>query len=291
MHSKYSEDGEYSPMEIVEQCYEQGISMMSITDCNCAKANMEAKALAEEKGIAYIPGIEIECVYKETKFNVLGYGIDFQSNDFDQIEQNIERQSFQASLLRLELTQALGFHITENDMWNISKDCYWKWSWTGEMFAKVLLHKPEYMDHPFLMLYRTGGSRSDNPYVNFYWDFYSQGKPCYSKIEYPALEEVLNIIHSNKGIAVLVQPTTILKEKEFLLYEILSKGIDGIEAFGVYHTLEQATIFYQIACERHMISTFGSDLYSKMKPSISIGKNSGAIYAGEMNELTNRLMK
>lgn len=217
IHSRYSEDGEYSPMEIVEQCYEQGISMMSITDRNCAKANMEAKALAEEKGITYIPGIEIECVYKETKFNVLGYGIDFQSNEFDQIEQNIERQSFQASIQRLESTQVLGFHVTENDMWNILKDCYWKCSWTGDMFAKVLLQKPEYIDHPLLSLYRTGGSRSDDPYANFYWDFYAQGKTCYSKIEYPTMEEVINIIHCNKGIAVLSHPAVNLKIRNFCL--------------------------------------------------------------------------
>lgn len=290
VHSRYSEEGEYSPIELIDLCCGQGISMMSITDRNCAKANMEAKTLAEEKGITYIAGIEIDCVYKETKFSVLGYGIDFHHSDFDQIEQNVERQNFQVSLHRLELTQELGFHITENDMWNVSKDCYWKVSWTGGMFAKVLLQKPEYMDHPLLSLYRAGGSRSDDPYTNFCLDFYAQGKLCYSKVEYPALEEVINLIHRNKGIAVLAHPAVNLKGKEFLLDEILRKGIDGIEVFSSYHTPKQAGLFSQITCERHMISTCGSGFYGKMRPLVSIGEYKGLISNKELVKLTNRLL-
>jgi len=33
--------------------------------------------------------------------------------------------------------QALGFHITENDMWEVSKTNYWPGRWTGEMFGEV----------------------------------------------------------------------------------------------------------------------------------------------------------
>lgn len=273
MHSRFSEDGEYTPVELVELCSAQDIHIMSVTDHNCARANVEAQAAAKSKGIIYIPGIEIDCVYKDTNFHVLGYGIDYQSKDFERIEGNIEEQSYQASLLRLEKTQAMGFHVTENDMWNISKNCYWPRTWTGEMFAEVLLAKPENGDHPLLRPYRAGGSRSDNPYVNFYWDYYSQGKACYGKIEYPMMEEMINTIHRNHGAAVLAHPGVNLKGKEFLLDEILGLGIDGIEAFSSYHTSEQAKNFYQIAREKQVFVTCGSDYHGKTKPSIKIGKH------------------
>lgn len=97
MHSRYSEDGEYTPSELVKQCAEKGVRMMSVTDHNCAKANEEAAKAAKEKGIAYIPGIEIDCTFQDTNFHVLGYGIDFWSGDFEAIEKNIDDQSFQAS--------------------------------------------------------------------------------------------------------------------------------------------------------------------------------------------------
>lgn len=274
MHSRYSEDGEYTPSELIRQCAEKGVHMMSVTDHNCAKANEEAAKAAKEKGIAYIPGIEIDCTFQGTNFHMLGYGIDFKGSDFEAIEKNIEDQSFQASLDRLAATQELGFYrVTEKDMWALSKDSYWKGSWSGELFAEVLLAMPEYADHPLLKPYRPGRERSDNPYVNFYWDYYSQGKPCYVKIDYPAMEEIIDIIHRNHGVAVIAHPGINLKGKDFLLEDILSLGIDGIEAFSSYHTPIQAGYYYKIAQERNIFVTCGSDYHGKTKPSIGIGQH------------------
>lgn len=271
IHSIYSDDGEYSPAELVEKCFDAGIKIMSVTDHNCVRANGEAEAAAKEKNICYIPGIEIDCIFQGINFHVLGYGIDYKSEDFKEVERNVEEQSFQASLERLSLTQALGFHVTENDMWELAKDHYWKDIWTGEMFAEFLLSKSEYTDHPFLAPYRPGGSRGDNPYVNFYWDYYAQGKRCYVETRYPEMGEVIDLIHGNKGFAVLAHPGINLGEKLYLLDDVLNLGMNGIEAFSSYHTKEQAEFFYAAARERHLITTCGSDYHGKTKPAIQVG--------------------
>lgn len=284
MHSRYSEDGEFTPAELVEQCSQQGITTMSITDHNCARANTEARAMAEAKGIRYVSGIEIDCVYKGLNFHVLGYGIDERSGDFIRIEENIDRQSFLASLERLEKTQALGFYVTQNEMWELSKDSYWKGSWSGEMFAELLLAKPEYADHPLLQPYRPDGARSDNPYVNFYWDYYAQGKPCFVKMEYPPMEEVICAIHQNRGKAVLAHPGVNLKGHEELLGEVLDLGMDGVEAFSSYHTSEQAAEFYRQTQERGLFVTCGSDYHGKTKPSICLG-GYGKVDGAHLTEL------
>lgn len=273
MHSKYSDDGEYSPSELVNRCDEAGIKIMSVTDHNCVRANAEAEKAAKEKGICYIPGIEIDCTYKNINFHVLGYGINYEGGDFDEIERNMDEQSFQASLERLVQTQVLGFHVTENDMWKVAKDRYWKDIWIGEMFAEVLLAKPEYADHPLLAPYRPGGARGDNPYVNFYWDYYAQGKPCYAKVEYPGMAQILDIIHANDGFAVLAHPGVNLKDNIYLVDEILDLGFDGMEAFSSYHTREQAEFFYGKAQEKHLFVTCGSDFHGKTKPSIQVGQH------------------
>lgn len=283
MHSRYSDDGEFTPSALIEQCAQKGIRMVSVTDHNCAKANEEAAKKAEEKGITYISGIEIDCTYQDTDFHMLGYGIDFWSSDFEKIEKNIDRQNHRASLDRLAKTQALGFrHIEEKDMRKLSENNYWQGNWTGEMFAEVLLAMPEYADHPLLAPYRPGGERSDNPYVNFYWDYYSQGKPCHAKIDYPAMEEIIAIIHENHGVAVIAHPGVNLKGKEFLLDSILNLGIDGIEAFSSYHSSEQAQYYYQTAQEKKIFVTCGSDYHGKTKPSIGIGQHNCPIPYEEM---------
>lgn len=285
MHSRYSDDGEFTPSELIEECAKKEVRMMSVTDHNCVKANEEAAKAAKGKGISYIPGIEIDCTYKDTNFHVLGYGIDFRSCDFEEIEKNIGDQSFQASLDRLSETQALGFgRVTEKDMWEISKNNYWQGNWTGEMFAEVLFAMPEYVNHPLLKPYRPGGERSDNPYVNFYWDYYSQGKPCYAGIDYPAMEEIVDMIHQNHGVAVLAHPGVNLKGKEFLLDNILNLGIDGIEAFSSYHNPKQAEYYYQAAQEKKIFATCGSDYHGKTKPSIGIGQHNCPISYTEITQ-------
>lgn len=289
MHSRYSDDGEYTPTELVQQCARAGVHMMSVTDHNCAKANEEAQKAAEKNGIRYLPGIEIDCTYEKVNFHVLGYGIDFRSSDFEAIEKNVAGQSAQASMERLEKTQALGFSlITEKDMLAMEEGNYWQRNWTGEMFAEKLLAMPEYADHPFLAPYRPSGERSDNPYVNFYWDYYSQGKLCYAKTDYPAMEEIIDTIHRNHGKAVLAHPGVNLKGKEYLLQDILKLGLDGIEAFSSYHRPEQAQAFYRAARDHNVFVTCGSDYHGKTKPAISLGQH-GCTMPEEVEEMFGRI--
>lgn len=138
----------------------------------------------------------------------------------------------------LETTAGLWADKTalEKLTWN----AYWKKSWTGELLAGVLLNDLDYSRHPLLAPYRPGGSRSDNPYVNFYWDFCSEGKPCFAQMEYPSLDAVIGAIHQSYGLAVLAHPGVNLRGAEKEVEGLISMGLDGLEAFSSYHTPEQA---------------------------------------------------
>lgn len=193
------------------------------------------------------------------------------SGDFDRVEKNVEEQSFRASLERLEKTLRLGFCLQEQELRARSEHSYWRRSWTGELFAEVLLAKPEYADHPLLAAYRPGGARGDNPCVNFYWDYYAQGRPCYAEVKYPSVAEIVEMIHDNGGRAVLAHPGVNLKGREGLLDGILNLGMDGIEAFSSYHTPEQAAFFARRAKERGLFCTCGSDFHGRTKPSVRLG--------------------
>ena len=105
MHSNYSDDGEFTPLELVEKCAAQGVELMAITDHNCACANHEVKTATKEKGIRYISGIEIDCTYERANFHMLGYGIDDASPDFVKVEENIRSQVRNASKEMLAKTR------------------------------------------------------------------------------------------------------------------------------------------------------------------------------------------
>lgn len=273
MHSCFSDDGEFTPTELVNMCHKAGIKMMAISDHNSVQANIEGMQAAKALGIQYIPAIEIDCTYEMVNLHVLGYGIDFHHPDFADIEANVHRQSVEASKQMLIKTQNLGFHISEEELMALGKEHMDASVWTGEMFAEVLLNKPEYRDHPLLAPYRQEGNRGDNPYVNFYWDYYAQGKECYVEMVYPSLTQVIEIIHRHGGYAVLAHPAMNLKKHHELLVPMIACGLDGIEAFSNYHSKEETKIFYDIAQEHHLFVTCGSDFHGKTKPSIGLGKH------------------
>lgn len=283
MHSSFSNDGELTPLALLDKCLAQGITTFSITDHNCARAN-QVEQIAKEKGLTYITGIEIDCVCHGVNFHVLGYNINYLSSDFEEIEQNIRSQGLKVSLEMLEKTQALGLQVTENELWDLAKDTYWSETWTGEMFAEILLAKEEYKDHPLLLPYRAGQARGDNPYVNFYWDYYAQGKSLYVPISYPPMNQIIDLIHQNNGYAVLAHPGVNLNGKESLLEEIVSLGMDGIEAFSSYHTPTKAYQYYNEAKRYHLFTTCGSDFHGKTKPSIVLGRHGSLLRNDELIE-------
>ena len=64
VHSKFSNDGEFDVQEIFDKCVSNGVETLSITDHNSIKGVIEAKSSCLNQGVEFIPGIEIDCVYK-----------------------------------------------------------------------------------------------------------------------------------------------------------------------------------------------------------------------------------
>ena len=290
MHSFYSNDGELSPEELVLQCAKNNIKYMSVTDHNTVAANPIAQNSALKQNIKYIPGIEIDCTFENTDFHVLGYGIDFKDPVYTEIENNIRTQSLTISHERLKKFKALGFNISEEDLNALAKNSYWPEAWTGEMFAEVILKHPDYQDNIMLKPYRKGGKRSDNPLANFYWDFFAQGKPCFAKAHFPSMQQIIDIIHQTRGYAVLAHPCVNLKEKLYLLDNIVKIGIDGIEAFSSYHTKEQSDYILHFINQNRLFSTCGSDYHGKIKPAINLGQHGCFLNSEQMENQLAKLI-
>lgn len=280
MHSLYSDDGEFTPSQLVEMCHEAGVKIMAIADHNWVKAIYEAKKKAEELKIKYIPAIEIDCTYKGINLHVLGYGIDYTNPAFNQLGEDILKQELNCSLKKLELTNQLGFDLKKEQLDALSSNGVY----TGEMFGEALLKDERYVDHELLKPYRSGGSRSDNPYVNFYWDYYAQGKHCYTEVIFPSLEKIIQLINDHGGVAVLAHPGNNLKGKFDIFDEMVEKGLQGVECFSSYHSLETNDYFYQKVKELDLLYTCGSDFHGKTKSAVHLGEN-GCVSPDEIKEL------
>lgn len=269
MHSMYSDDGEYTPEQLVEMCAKRGIKIMAVADHNQIDAIDAAREKAKEIGVSLIPAVEIDCTFGRTNLHVLSYGMEYKVPFFQQLNEKIYKQEMRLSDKKIELTKKIGFDVTKEELDQLSENGVY----TGEMFGEVLLGKEEYKNHPMLKPYRVGGKRSDNPYVNFYWDYYSQGKPCYTKVEYPSYETVVEQIHQYGGKAVLAHPGANLKGT-FETFDRMMEAapLDGVEVFSNYHDEETVEYFYKKGQEYGIMTTCGSDFHGKTKPAIELGE-------------------
>ena len=119
--------------------------------------------------------------------------------------------------------------------------------------------------------YLAGGSRSDNPYVNFYWDFCAQGKIAYAHVNFISLTEALDIINKAGGTPILAHPGKNVHEDKVLLHGIIEQGVKGMEVYSSYHSPEQVSFYRKEAEELNILMTCGSDFHGKTKPSIKLG--------------------
>ncbi len=270
IHSSYSNDGEFEPEKLVDQCLARKIKYFSITDHNCVRGIHEAKMYCKNKDIEIIPGVELDCTFNSVDLHVLGYGIDYRDPVFYEIEEKIILQEKTASRERVKLVRELGIDFSEEVIDELSKNGII----TGEMIAEAALQFDREQKNSLLKPYHENGPRSDNPYVNFYWDYCAQGKPAYVEVEFIKLQEAIQVIEDKGGVPVLAHPGKNIKENGALLEAIVGCGIKGLEVYSSYHSENQVQFYSKFARKNNLFLTCGSDFHGKTKPGIAIGDTS-----------------
>ncbi len=267
MHSYYSLDGEYSITDLLALCRENKLTTVSLTDHNSVRGVGEAIELAFLSGITVIPGIEIDCIYNGIDLHILGYNIKWDSKDFSRIEGEVHHKVMNAFPEMVGLLKKAGISVDPDEVIALSKGrppC-------AEQIAEALVTNPVYHTNPLLEPYLKGGSRSDMPYINFYHDYFAQGRPAYVKTEYMSFDETIALIRDNDGIPIVAHPGVNLRNREEVINELFDKGALGLEAFNNYHQFDQIHYFAGIAIQRNLLLTCGSDFHGKNKPLIKPG--------------------
>ena len=268
MHTSFSIDGDYSPEELLSLASKAGLKAIAVTDHNSVRGVDGAIQAGQSLGIEVVPAVELDCLYNGISFHVLGYYIDHTCEKYYKVEKDIQDQEIAASRKRINLVRKMGIDVDIDEVLALSKDG----SAIPELIAEVALNKPDSNKNPLLKPYLPGGSRADNPYVNFYWDYCSQGKPGYVHINYMSMKEAISLIIETGGIPVLAHPGNNLKGRLELLEDFIDLGIKGLEAYSSYHSPEQNSFFVQKAKEYGLLITGGSDFHGKTKPSVYMGK-------------------
>lgn len=266
MHSCYSNDGEFTPQELIHMAEEAHLTTIALSDHNTPKGIAEMVRLAEAKGIRVIPAMEFDTLFEELEVHVLGYGIDYEQPYFQSLFNALSERKKAVQIKRVE-------KIREVFDLDIDPAALLQQYAGKNPFPSIVHHIMEqYKDKEEFADYQPGGRRCEPQPVNFYWDMCSAGKPCYVRVEYPSLKDTVQRIHDAGGIAVLAHPWLNFYQREERLQRALDEGIDGIEAYSNYHEAKHNR-YYDAYCRRHgVLMTCGSDFHGKMKPKIRMGE-------------------
>lgn len=267
IHSEFSNDGELSVAAIVGACSAAGLTALSLTDHNSVRGIGETARRAEAAGLGFIPGIEIDCSYRGTDLHLLGYGIDWQSADFVRLEETFAAKVMDSFDQMIGNIRKLGFAV---DAGAVLAQAGGKLP-TGELIAEVMLSDKKYHT-PLLRPYMEGGERSDMAYINFYLDYFAQGRPAYVPVAYMDYRDAVELVRDNGGTPVVAHPGLNFRGCEQVAEELLERGAAGLEVFNNYHTPRQAAYFTSLVRSKGAFMTCGSDFHGKTKPRIAIGR-------------------
>ena len=235
-HTKLS-DGTFSLKELADYAVYNGIKHLAITDHDCVKAFLE-EDVNSIKGLTFIKGIELGCIFKETELHILGYGIDIFSSKLTEVLSFLSQKREERMLEMISKLKILGFEIDYNEIVAESKEI------KGRMHLARALCKKRIVKNE----------------QSAFTKYLSYGCPAYvPKISLSA-EQTISLIKSIGGIPVIAHPF-VSKITEPLLKQIISLGIEGIEVYHPKHNEIQKHFLKNEALKQNLLITGGSDFH------------------------------
>jgi hypothetical protein len=252
VHSNVS-DGTLSPKEVVRHASEVGVAVMALTDHDTVAGVAEAKEAAEKYGVVLIPGIEISAGFKNRDIHILGYFVDTESKEFNDILNAAWVKREERNVKIAEKFKNFGITLDLDAIKKISG---------SEVITRA---------HFARWLVENGYCRSNSEVFEKY---IGNDGPCYVPRDYMTRETAVKSIISAGGVPVLAHPMLYglnSCEVDMLVGELKEMGLKGIETYYSSNMGMDEEIVRRLANKYDLIMTGGSDYHGDNKPGLEIG--------------------
>ncbi len=261
IHTCFS-DGVFTPEKIVDTAIDAGLNAIAITDHDNVLAYpiavKYADKIAKENGntpLEIIPGVEINTIYKDVEIHILGYFMNRDDADFQEMlkmQQNA-RIAQTKEIIHL-LSKKEGIHVSFDKIKSLVAE--------GGSIGRPHIAKAITM---------AGGTTSVmeaySKYINNDSDVYVQRKTI-------SPHDAIEIIYDAGGIPVFAHPFDV-EDAENLIKEFMHFGLRGVEAYHRKHSPAMVEYYSTIAEKNGLIITGGSDFHAPNPNNgqIILGKN------------------
>lgn len=200
MHSNVS-DGSLSPSELVRLAHENGVQVMALTDHDSMDGVHQASRVAEELGIDFIPGVEVSTGWGGRVIHVVGLGLDVSSPGVDAFFRDVCTKRDRRGRLIGERFEDFGIHGAYEGALSLADN---KDNLSRTHFARWLQKAGHVVE-----------------YQEAFDKYLKTGRPCCVEIDWPGLAEVVELIHSAGGMAVIAHPGRYAFSEAWMTDELL----------------------------------------------------------------------
>lgn len=243
MHSTAS-DGSLAPEALLDQCAKIGLTMCSVTDHDCADAQVPAKSRAARLSLDYLTGIELSAQH-EGELHILGYGCDIWDEAFRSQMEELRQYRVSRTWEILSRLDRIGIHLPLEEV-------------TREAGGNTI-GRP----HVALALVKNGHASS---YQEAFDKFLNYGGLCYVNRRKLDARQAIELIRNAGGTAVLAHPGLIATDDlEGEVRRLADMGIEGIEAFYPSHPDDLVRRCLSMARSMNLLVTCGSDYHGPFR--------------------------
>lgn len=252
-HSTAS-DGSLTPAQLAEAGHRAGLSLMALTDHDCAKGLPEFLARAAALGLEGIAGIELSAEVPAGQLHLVGLAFDYTAPALvSRFERLLGGRSARNAAI-LSALNAGGVPLTEGEVRAFAGD---------ELVSRV---------HFAQALIAKGFAR-DVP--DAFARFIGKDAPFYrNRFRYtPA--ECIKMIHAAGGLVVMAHPLSLTADWAQLdraIAALKAQGLDGMECHYAAYTPEITVNLLRLAHRHALLASVGSDFHGAPKPDIHLGR-------------------
>lgn len=241
LHTEAS-DGTFSPKDVVDRAYQGGLKAISITDHDTIAGLPEAMKRGEELGIPVIPGIELSTLWEGEEIHILGYFLDYKDIELQAILYQFVQSRIERAYQMVEKLKEEGILI---DMEQV----------------KEIAHSP-YIGRPHIARALLELGYIQETSQAFSKEFIGRGARAYVERHKLTPKEAIHLIKKYGGMAILAHPGLCqgrIKKKEIEIFQ--KEGLHGLEVFYSGHNLQERDYYHQLALEKNLLITGGSDFH------------------------------
>ncbi|MDD4048281.1 MAG: PHP domain-containing protein [Clostridia bacterium] len=263
VHTTASGDGDFSPKKVVEIAKEKNIQAIAITDHDTINGVKEGLLWGKRHGLEVIPGCEFYTEDMGKWLHLLGYFIDYKSQELSKFTEKIEEERKKTVRKQMDKLKKAGLFLELGDLYKSNLKPMF------HNYANVIFADSRNKDNDLVKKYL----EKENPIVSFCMDWLVPGKPFNAYQYTPKASDIIKLIKNIGGVPVLAHPGALLKEEEdYIIDDLMFLGLEGIEIYTSWHNERNEEHYNKYCLGKDLIITCGSDFHGSLKPKAKMGE-------------------